>query len=117
MPLGSGVTGRAWRGPRPDGASSIRQPVLHFEVWDPVEVTDVAGHDDQSSGECDRGDAQVGLVQPSAIRLQASSNRSIGLSGPLVEGKDRQGVDNEFADLLGQGGTASFTGSTRQLSA
>jgi hypothetical protein len=48
-----------------------RQPVLDLEIWDAAEVTDVGGDHDHSPGQRDRGDAQVGLVQPPALGVKS----------------------------------------------
>jgi hypothetical protein len=38
-------------------------------------------------GEGDRGDAEVGLVEPPSGRLEPSPERTVHLSGILVEGR------------------------------
>jgi hypothetical protein len=76
------------------------QPVLDLEIWDAVEVTDVGGHHGQSPGQRDRGDAQVGLVQPPALGLKARPKRPVDFRGPLVEGKHQQGADDESSAVL-----------------
>lgn len=92
------------------------QPVFDLEIWDTAEVAHVGGNDGEPSGECNRGDTKVGLVQPSALGLQASPEWPIDFGGALIEGEDQQSADDEVADLLGQGGATPSCRSIQEFS-
>jgi hypothetical protein len=46
-----------------------RQPVLHLEIRDPVEIPGVASDDDQVPGNRDRGDPEIWFVKASNFGL------------------------------------------------
>lgn len=64
------------------------KPILDRESGNALEVLDITRNQCQPVGEGDRGDAEIGLVEPPSGSFEPRSERTVYLGGIRVEWQD-----------------------------
>jgi hypothetical protein len=90
------------------------KPILDLESGNTLEMTDVTRHQGQPAGQDDRGDTEVGFAEPPAGRFELGAERTVYLSGILVEGQDPYRLGEKLADSLHKPCVVTPGGSVQQ---
>jgi hypothetical protein len=64
------------------------EPILDRQSRNALEMTDITSNQGQSVGQSDRCYAEVGLIEPPSGRFEPGPERTVYLSGILIEGQD-----------------------------